>query len=318
MTIFHSVESVFTIIIIISLGYFLTSRKWFNEETSKCFAKLVTNVSLPAYMISNLIGNFDKNKLEYLAKGLWVPMLSIIICYGLSLILSKVLKIKKERQGTFQSMVFNSNTIFIGLPINMALFGNKSVPYVLLYYIANTIFFWTLGVYCISKDAPYKKRDSKAGVHAIKKIISPPLMGFITAVIIILLNISLPKFIMDTCQYLGEMTTPLSMLFIGISIYYVQLKDVKFDRDVIGVLLGRFIISPLTIFLIVCFFPIPSLMERVFIIQAAMPVMTNAPIIAKTYGADSSYAAVMAAVSTIFSMVTIPLLMVLFQYVYKI
>lgn len=314
MVILHSIESILTIIIIIAVGYYLTFKNWFNEETSKSFAKLVTNVSLPAYMISNLMGNFNKSKLEYLAAGLWVPFLSIFLCILLSIVFSKMLKIKEGRKGTFESMFFNSNTIFIGLPINLALFGDKSVPYVLLYYIANTTFFWTLGVYFISKDSRDNPKGSKAGFNVIQKIISPPLLGFIIAIILILLNIKLPDFIMDTCKYLGQLTTPLSMIFIGISIYFVKLRDIKFNKDILGVLSGRFIISPLTMLLIVYFLPIPSLMKKVFIVQSAMPVMTNAPIIAKAYNADSSYAAVAATVSTILSMVTIPIMMVLFQH----
>lgn len=313
MVILHSIESILTIIIIIAIGYYLTSIKWFNEETSKSFAKLVTNVALPAYMIANLMGNFSKSKLEYLAAGLWVPFLSITMCILISILFSNLLKIRQGRKGTFESMFFNSNTIFIGLPINLALFGDKSVPYVLLYYIANTTFFWTLGVYFIGKDSK-SNIENKAGFNIIKKIISPPLLGFIIAIIFILINLKLPSFIMDTCKYLGQLTTPLSMIFIGISIYFVKLRDMKLDKDILGVLAGRFIISPLTMLLIVYFLPIPTLMKKVFIVQSAMPVMTNAPIIAKTYNADSSYAAITATVSTILSMVTIPIMMVLFQH----
>lgn len=311
MLIIYSLESVFTIIIIIAIGYYLTSKNWFDEQTSKSFAKLVTNVSLPAYMLFNLIDNFTKNKLENFAKEVWIPFLSIGICYILSVIMSHILNIEKKRRGTFQSMFFNSNTIFIGLPINMALFGEKSIPYVLLYYIANTTFFWTLGVYCISKDAYQENRGKIKTIDSFKKIISPPFLGFIVAVIFILLNVTLPKFIMDTCKYLGDLTTPLSMIFIGISIYYVKLKNIKFNKDVIGVLLGRFIISPVIIFLIVCFLPIPSIMKKVFIIQSSMPVMTNTSIIAKAYGADNAYAAVMTTLTTVLSMITIPVLMAL-------
>ena len=54
--------------------------------------------------------------------------------------------------GTFASMFTLSNTIFIGLPVNFVLFGEGSLPYVLLNYIANTSFFWTIGAYSIARD----------------------------------------------------------------------------------------------------------------------------------------------------------------------
>lgn len=310
MVLLNAVQGVLTIVIMISIGYVLTGKGWFNEEISKSFAKLVTNVSLPALMLSDIMGNFTKDKLVSLSKGLIAPFLSIAICYVIAIAVSKIFKVEKSRQGTFQSMFFNSNTIFIGLPVNIALFGGKSVPYVLLYYIANTTFFWTLGVYCISKDAP-GEHGSILSKSTIKRIISPPLLGFITAVILLLLRIQLPSFIMSTCKYLGNLTTPLSMIFIGISIHSVKLKELKIDKDVIGVLLGRFLVCPLIMVMMVLLVPVPTLMKEVFIMQSAMPVMTNAPIIAKVYGADSRYAAVMVTLSTVLSMITIPIFMVI-------
>lgn len=310
MVLLNAVQGVLTIVIMISIGYVLTEKKWFNEEISKVFAKLVTNVSLPSLMISDLMGSFTKDRLVNLSKGLIAPFLSIAVCYIISVAVSKILKVEKSREGTFQSMFFNSNTIFIGLPVNLALFGNKSMPYVLLYYIANTTFFWTLGVYCISKDTP-AKHGSILSKATIKRIVSPPLLGFIAAVILILLKIELPLFIMDTCKYLGNLTTPLSMIFIGISIHSVKLKELKIDKDVLGILAGRFLVCPLVMFIVLLLMPMPELMKKVFIMQSAMPVMTNAPIIAKVYGADSNYAAVMVTLSTILSMITIPILIVI-------
>jgi len=308
MVLLNAVQGVLTIVIMISIGYVLTEKKWFNEEISRVFAKLVTNVSLPALMMSDLMGSFTKDKLVGLSKGLIAPFLSIAICYAISVAASKILKIEKSREGTFQSMFFNSNTIFIGLPVNLALFGDKSMPYVLLYYIANTTFFWTLGVYCISKDTP-GEHGSILSKATIKRIVSPPLLGFIAAVILILLKIELPPFIMNTCKYLGNLTTPLSMIFIGISIHSVKLKELKIDKDVVGVLVGRFLVCPLIMFIMLILMPMPEIMKKVFIMQSAMPVMTNAPIIAKVYGADSNYAAVMVTLSTILSMITIPIFM---------
>ncbi|MEQ8197231.1 MAG: AEC family transporter [Clostridiaceae bacterium] len=314
MVLLNSIESVLTIIIIIGTGYYLTWKKWFNEETSRTFAKLVTNVSLPAYMLYNIRESFNRNDLEGFAKGLWVPFAAIFICYLIAVAVSRILNIDKSRRGTFQSMFFNSNSIFIGLPVNMALFGSESLPYVLLYYMANTTFFWTLGVYCINSDSCDEEKNSSGG-GLLKRIMTPPLMGFIIALILMLLDINLPKFVMDTSKYLGSLTTPLSMLFIGISINSVKIRCVKFDKYISGVLLGRFIISPLIMFIFLSFVDLPLMMKQVFIIQAAMPVMTNAPIIAKAYGSDSTYAAVMVTVSTILSMAAIPVYMMLIQHI---
>lgn len=310
MVVLNALGSVLSIVIMVSVGFALTAKGWFDERTSKIFAKLVCNLALPCLMISDLMGNFDKDKLSHLGKGLLIPFWSMIVCYLISVVVSKIIKVKKGRIGTFRSMFFVSNSIFIGLPINMALFGSKSIPYVLLYYIANTTFFWTIGAYGISKDGQ-SSNVSILSKETLKRIISPPLMGFIFAIILILLNIQLPKFIIDTCKYFGNLTTPLSMLFIGITIYSVDIKKVRISIDMLTVLLGRFIVSPVLIFAAGHYFTVPILMKNVFVIQAAMPVMTNTAIVAKSYNADCEYATIMTVVTTILSLVFIPIYMMI-------
>lgn len=132
-------------------------------------------------------------------------------------------------------------------------------------------------------------------------------MGFVTAIIILILNISLPKWIMDTCKYLGSLTTPLSMIFVGATIYSTEIKDFYINKEIIGVLIGRFFISPIILILLTLGRDINELMRNVFVIQAAMPVMTNSAIISKKYNSDYKFASVMIAISTIASLFIVPL-----------
>lgn len=306
MALLNAFGSVFSIILMILIGYILTSKKWINDENAQLFSRLVLNLSLPALMITNLMSNFDKDKLLSLGKGLYVPFASIALAYLIGKLVSKIIRVAPGRKGVFQSIFFVSNTIFIGLPVNLALFGDESVPYVLLYYIVNTTFFWTIGVFEISKDGTGSSK-SIFSKDTLKRIISPPLLGFIFAILLILLEIRLPKFILDTCKYLGNLTTPLSMLFIGHTIYSIDVKSIKIDKDIIALLIGRFIISPFLVILISRPLPLPELMKHVFVIQAAMPAMTNTAIMAKAYDADYEFAAIMVTITTILSLIVIPI-----------
>lgn len=312
MTVFKAIQSVFSILIMISIGYFLTHKGWFNEDSSKLFSKIVTYVSLPPLMISNLTENFDKQTLLSSFSGLAVPFLSIIICYFISKFTAKLINVKQERYGLFEAMFFASNTIFIGLPVNLAIFGGKSLPSVLLYYMANTLIFWTIGIYDIRKYAVGTK-DKLFSLNSIKKLFSPPILGFIIGIFIILSGIKLPDFIMDTCKYLGNLTTPLSMLFIGITMYSVKLEEIKPNLDMGVVAIGRFIISPLSILILASFFHIPKLMRDVFIIQSAMPAITQAAIISKAYGTDYKYTSVIVTVTTVLSLAFIPVYVLLMK-----
>ncbi len=305
MVILDAAQSILSIVIMIAMGYILTAKGWFNEDTSKLFSKLVVNLALPALMISSLLGTFTKENLSQAGVGLLIPFASIVISYFTSVAVSKVIKTKPERRGTFQCMFFLSNTIFIGLPLNLALFGETSVPYVLYYYFSNTIIFWTLGVYSIRKDSGLNN-STILSVDTLKKIFTPPLMGFISAIALIMLDIRLPRFIMDSCKYIGNLTTPLSMFFIGIVMRSINFKNFKFDKDMLWVIIGRFLITPFITYFLAAALSIPELMKNVFIIQAALPVMANTAVITKEYNADYEFAAVMIAITTIASLVFIP------------
>lgn len=314
MVVFKALQSIMSIIIMISLGYFLTHKGWFDENTSKLFAKLVTTISLPCYMLSNLLKNFTKDTLLSSGNGLVIPFISMVSCYLTAKLVSKLIRVPKVRRGVFESMFFISNTIFIGLPVNLALFGEVSLPYVLLYYISNTVLFWTVGIYEIGKDGD-NSNTQLISLENLKRIFSPPLLGFIAAIILILLEITPPEFIMDTSKYLGNLTTPLSMLFIGITIYSVNFKDIHFSLDMFALILGRFVVSPLSVLVLSRFIHVPEITRNVFIIQAAMPVMTQTAIVSKAFNSDYEYAAIMISVTTILSVIFIPIYMFLFTLI---
>ena len=108
------------------------------------------------------------------------------------------------------------------------------------------------------------------------------------------------------------------MIFIGLSVSNAGVKQLVLKKDQLLILLGPFVVAPLLKAItisIVYWSPLPTLMKQVFIIQSAMPVMTNAPVVAKLYGADSDYAAVMVTETTLatmkFQWIVIPILMVL-------
>ncbi|WP_367294081.1 AEC family transporter [Levilactobacillus brevis] len=309
----RSVSGVLIILVMIGLGYVLSRRGWFDEQAPKLIARLVTQIALPAYMISTITAKFSAETLKRTLPDLRFPVVSMLIMFGLSILAFHIFRIHPNRRRLFESMFLNSNTVFVGLPVNQALFGEKSLPFVLVYYMANTTFFWTLGVYLIQRDGQAgSKFDLK---QTLGKIFSPPLLGFMVGVLLVLLNIQLPNWIMQDFQYVGGLTIPLSMIFIGTAIAGAGLQNVRLDRDSLGILLGRFIIAPVLMALLVLPTGMPILMKQVFILQAAMPVMTNAPVVAKLYHADADYAAIMVTETTLLSLVVIPILMVIVQHV---
>lgn len=309
-----ALQSVFSVILMIGLGFGLAKTRWFEEGASRLISRLVVQVALPAYMISNLMGGYDRAKLFSMLPGLPVPFAVMLFSYVVAVGLEALLRVKKDRRGTFRVLFALSNAVFIGLPVNILLFGDESLPFALLYYIANTTIFWTIGVYGIAMDGAIRNstpKPSLLSLAGLKRIFSPPLIGFLTAVILILLGVHLPKSIMDSCKYIGNMTTPLSMLFIGIVIARVEWKKLKFEKDYIAILVGRFLATPILMLFLLRALDLPLLMKQVFLMEAAMPSMTQTPILAEAYKSDTEYAAIGTSLTTVVSIVTIPIYMTL-------
>ena len=200
MNILDSVQSIFAIISMILVGVFFSYKKWFNQETATLFSKIVVNISVPGFMISNLVTNYTKSKLIEVSGGFIIPFSSMLIMYLFGFILAKWIKVPDNRRGIFAATVSISNTLFVGLPINLALYGNDSIPYVFIYFIVNVSFFWTIGAWGISRDGGLKGK--LLSMNNLKKIFNVPLISFLIAVIIIFLEIPLPKFVMDTSRYM--------------------------------------------------------------------------------------------------------------------
>lgn len=305
----HAISGVLVILGMIAVGYVLAKRNWFDEASTKLIAKIVTQLALPCYMLSTIMTDFSTKELKALLPDLKFPVLSMSVLFVVSILVAHILHIRRNRQGLFESMFFISNTVFVGLAVNVALFGQKSLPYVLVYYMANTTFFWTLGVYLIGRDGG--QRGHLNWRQTLKQIFSPPLLGFALAVVLVLLHVKLPPFLMADFGYIGGLTIPLSMIFIGISVANAGITHIRFNRYNLGVLFGSFLLAPALMSLLVLPSSMPVLMKQVFILQSAMPAMTNAPVVAKLYGADSDYAAIMVAETTILSLVVIPILILL-------
>ena len=305
----RSISGILVILGMILVGFVIGEKGWFDDKSRGLLAKLVTQVALPCYMLYTITQRFTAVDLLKMLPALRFPALSMVILLGVATGVARIFAVRQDRRGLFISMFFNSNTIFVGLPINQALFGDASIPYVLIYYMCNTTFFWTLGTYLIQRDGEGEAQfDLKT---SLKKVFSPPLMGFLLGLILVMLQINFPAFLASDLQYLGNLTTPLSMIFIGLSVSHVGVKQLVLGKDQLLILLGRFLVAPLLMATIVYWVPLPSLMKQVFIIQSAMPVMTKAPVVARLYGADSDYAAVMVTETTLATMVVIPILMLL-------
>lgn len=308
----HALEGIFEVLFMVSIGFIMAKLGWCDSKTSGVMTKIVLKISLPLYMMAHIMTDFDHDLLVRMAPDLVLPFASIFLSYAVGVILSKALHIAKNRQGVFITCFFIANTIFIGLPVNLALFGPPSVPSVMLYYMANTTMFWTLGVYHIVHDSAHGGSMPIFSPAALKKVLSPPLLGFLFGIILVMVGIGLPDFIIMSFKYVGNMATPLSLIVIGIEMSAIAFRDIHWDRDIFGALLGRFIVCPACVLCLLPFIPVTDMSAKVFTMQASMPAMTQMTVVAKSVGADVKYSTEVSFLTIILAIFVIPVYMMIF------
>ena len=297
------------IFVLIFMGYCLTWKKWFDNKVADAMAKLVLNITLPVGMFLNITKEFTKEEFLEICVNMLLPLTFVWLYYLVSWVAAKIVKVEEGKVGLFRLMWTTSNTIFMGMPVSIAIFGESAVPYVLMYYICNTSFFWTLGVYGLSKDNQ-DMRDIKFGwKEALKKIFSPALLGFIIGLVCVLLNFRMPASVNQLFNYLGGMTTPLSMMVIGTIIFQTKIKNLHMSKEIFAVLIGRYVAAPILLWALSRVIPVPEQMLRVFIIQAAMPVQSSTPILARSYNVDETFATAGLSYSVLLYLGVIPILL---------
>lgn len=307
-----SITSIIPIIAIIVLGYILQVKGWFGDAFGPNLSRLIMNVALPASIFVSVMKYLTLDKLISLSGGLLYTFVAFILGYIVAYIAVRLFKVRPGRRGTMINTFVNANTIFIGLPLNVALFGDQALPYFLIYYITNTISTWTLGVYLMTSDS--KSGQSKeTSKFDWKKLLPAPLVGFLVALLFLILRISIPDFATNTLTYVGNIVTPLSLIYIGIVLAKAGLNTITFDKDTIVTLVGRFILAPLIMLLVLKFFaPNMDTVEfKTFMIQSATPALAVLPILANQGKGDVEFSTNVVTLSTVLFIVVIPILQTL-------
>ena len=312
MIFLKSLGSIFPIIVMIAIGYILKKRHWFHHTFSENVSKLITNVALPCSIFYSVLKYLNMDALKEVSNRLIFTFASVIIGYTAAFFVIKLVKMREGRRGVFYNAVVNANTIFIGLPLNMALFGEAASKYYLMYYITNTVSIWTLGYMLLASDPMENSGDAKGGFD-LKKLLSPPLIAFVIAFAVLLSGIRVITPIVETTKYLGSVVTPLALLYIGIVLADAGLHSIRFDLDTNLALLGRFVFSSVVMIVLLKiagrFVKLDPLEIKTFVIQAAAPVFAALPILTNETKGDIGYSTNVVTTSTILFILVVPLLM---------
>lgn len=304
-----SLESIIPIIALIVLGYFLQVRGWFHNDFGNDLSKLIMNVAMPVSIFVSVLKYLTLEKLISLSGGLVYTFVAFALGYIVAFLSIKAFKVAPGRRGTVINTFVNANTIFIGLPLNIALFGDDALAYFLIYYITNTISTWTLGVFLMTSDSKSGKKKQESHFDW-KKLLPAPLLGFIVSVVFLVINIPLPSFVSSTLGYVGGLTTPLSLVYIGIVLAKAGIKTIRFDKDSIVALVGRFIVAPVLMFAVLKLMA-PGMVTaeyQTFMIQSATPALAVLPILANQGDGDVEFSTNIVTLSTVLFVIVIPII----------
>ena len=143
---FSALSASLVLLMLMSVGYFMGRLGWMTAAEKRFLSKFIVNIAVPCNCVTGLLNNLDHDSLLQAGVMVASAMVGVAVTLALCLLLAKLLRLPRERWGVFVAMAAFSNTLFIGLPVSTQLFGDVCVPYVMMYYLANTLFVQSAGI----------------------------------------------------------------------------------------------------------------------------------------------------------------------------
>ena len=217
----------------------------------------------------------------------------------------------RERWGVFVAMAGLSNTIFIGIPVCTQLFGEACMPYLMLYYLGNTSVLQSVGILLVERAGSVGRQGGGALPFLRDLFTKPPILAVILSVVLLVLGLRPPEPVMKFAGYISGSVSPLALIYCGFIVYEVGLKNLRFAQGLPAMLAVRLVVAPVISLACCSLFGMEGLALQVFVVESALPVVSQVTVMAGAFGADEQYAAVGSCLSILGSFITIPILMLI-------
>ena len=280
------------------IGYVACKKEYFDQEFGKKLSWLVVNVANPMLAISAVVNNEE----QIAKKDFYVTVLLAICFYAFFLILAQILPrligVQKADIGVYKMMTTFNNIGFMGFPVIAAAYGNGALIYAVPFSIMFNILCYTWGIQTLCGGG--EKGNWK-------RIINIGTISGIISIVLFFMQIPVPKMICSLSAGLSNLTGPLSMLVIGISIAAMELKDLFTDVKLLKFAFIKLLVVPVAAMLLVCQVIDNQLICEVFLVMMATPAASMCAMLSQQYGGDYELAAKGVALTTILSVVTMPI-----------
>lgn len=306
---FNALSACLVLLMLMAVGYFMGARGWMTAREKGFVSKYIINIAVPCNCIVGLLDNLNRSSLMQAGGMVATAILSVVITVLASAGVAMLLRLPHGRWGVFVAMAGFSNTLFIGIPVCTQLFGETSMPYIMLYYIGHTALMQSVGVMLVERAGA--KPGQKGGIVQFLRdvFLKPPILSVIFSVLMLTLGWKLPNTLMRFANYISGSVSPLALIYCGFIVYEVGLKNLRFLRGLPIMLVMRLAIAPIISLSCCSLLGMEGLALQVFVVESALPVVSQVTVMAGAFGADEEYAATGACLSILGSFITIPVLM---------
>lgn len=289
---------VLILFILIGLGFLCAKKAIFTEASIKNLTNFVLYFVTPCVVIASFHRDFD----SALAKKLITCAVVAVFQHGLNILLAHTL-IRDKNDGkriAMQYAVVFSNCGYMALPLQSAILGSEGVFLGAAYICVFNLLCWTYGLVVMSGD-----------IHAFsgkKLILNPGVIGVAVGLVLFLTPLKLPAILLEPVNHLSALNTPLPMVIIGF--YLAQITSFKFLKDpqIVFTMLLRLVITPAIGFVIMKLCHLDSAVITSMVIASCAPCAANTTMFSAKYNRDTQTAVTLVTMSTLFSIITMPLL----------
>lgn len=297
------INQMLVMVLIIAVGFLARKLKVLTKEGNSTLSGLVINITSPALIISSMSLPTDKN----IAKNILIVSILALCAISFMYILSGVLKhvkgISKDEYIIYRFCTVFGNASFLGFPLCYGLFGDIGLLYASIYSAVQDTFFWSLGVRIMADNTKKK---------GLKNLINPCMIAIVIGITILFSGITLPVFIIKTFSTVGSATLPLALILVGSGFYNSTYSLKGFKKDSLPTLI-KLVILPTIAAIILFFINIDMIIKYVLLIEISMPCAASTVVLAENYKRDYTLASRMVMMMTAFGIVTIPVLILIFE-----
>ena len=300
-------EVMLTLFAIVVVGYVAGKLGYMGGTFDKRLSKLVIDITCPALILSSaMTGELPDRRLILPLLG--ISIITYIILTGVALTVPRYLTRKKEDEGAIGFAIMFGNVGFMGYPVVASIFGHEAVFYAAVLNVVNTFAVFTVGTMLITG-----KNEVEGSRFQKKVLYSTPMVAAYLTMLIVALEIDpIPGFISQPLTMIGNITVPAALLIIGSSMSNLPLRAMLGNIPVYTTTLMRLAVVPLVIYYLGHALGFSPFVVGINTVVVAMPVATYGTILCLRHGKDTTFITEVTFITTLLSMITIPLLVMFF------